>query len=269
MDSKKLYFDYNLIKEEVTSSWSRCLKDNRNRIIDHSKLTNPQNNQKKYINNSIKQYFQKQVSEINQKIKPEFCFFLINHNYIIEEIACSFNLKIELEHKGITKGFSFSEEYSGTNAVFLAGKLEKPVHILPGHHFCKPLNSWYSIAYPIILKQQLIGFINVISKDKIESEIICLTELLVNNLKLKIVTKKKKEPKLNYTNKLSDKQFYILKKIANGLTEKALASDLNLSISTIKYHKKKLFNFFNADSNIEMVVKAFKKGLLSFNEVTF
>ncbi len=269
MDSKNLYFDYNLIKEEVTSSWSRCLKDNRNRIIDHSQLTNFQNNQEKYINNSIKSYFQKQVSEINQKIKPEFCFFLINHNYIIEQVSCGFNLKLKMEQRGIKKGFSFSEECSGTNAVFLAGKLKKPVHILPGHHFCKPLNSWHSIAYPIIVKQQLMGFINLISKAKIKSEIICLAELLVNNLKLKIVAINKKEPKLNYSNKLSDKQFYILKKIANGLTEKALASDLNLSTSTIKYHKKKLFKFFNADSNIEMVVKAFKKGLLSFNEVSF
>ncbi len=263
-----MYFDYNQIKEEVTSSWSRCLKYNRKREIDTTHLREfPTKN--KYIDNSIKKYFKIKVGEVNNKLEEPPCFFLVNKNFVIEAISADFNKKIKLEQVGIEEGFSFSEEKSGTNAVFLAGKLEKPVHILPGHHFCKPLNSWHSIAYPIIIKEDIYGYLNIVSQIKIKNEIICLTELLVNNLELKISNKNCESKDISYHKNLSDKQFYILKKIAHGLTERALASDLNLSKSTIKYHKKKLFNFFNADSNIEMVVKAFQKGFLTFNEVSF
>lgn len=263
-----MYFDYNHIKEEVTSSWSRCLRYNRKREIDTTVLRESTPN-KKYIDNSIKKYFKIKVEEINNRLEENPCFFLVNKDFIVEEISTDFNKKIKLEQIGIKKGFSFSDEKAGTNAVFLAGKLKEPVHILPGHHFCKPLNSWHSIAYPILIKQETYGFLNIVDQIKIKKEIICLAELLVNNIELNISNKNFGDNKLSYQKKLSDKQFYILKKIAQGLTEKAIARDLNLSKSTIKYHKKKLFNFFNADSNIEMVVKAFKKGFLTFNEVSF
>src|SRR6056297_1138488 len=261
-------FDYNQIKEEVTSSWSRCLKYNKKREIDSSQVVKPGkfNN---HIDNSLKKYFKTKVKEFNKKLEETSCFFLVNENLVIEEISASFNQLIKLEKLGVKKGISFLEKNSGTNAVDLASKLKKPVHMLPGHHFCRPLNAWHSIAYPIIIDNEIYGFINVVDKKEIKDEIICLTELLLNNIELKIAHLESSNKRIQYKNSLSDKQFYILKKIANGLTEKALASDLNLSTSTIKYHKKKLFNYFNAQSNIEMVVKAFKKGFLTFNEVSF
>lgn len=264
-----MYFDYKLIKEEVTSSWSRCLRKNRKRRLSNNKYIKNENNLNCYLDGEIKRYFLNKVKEINNKLEQSSCFFLINNKYIIEGVVTDFNQDIKLKNIGIQEGFSFSEKDSGTNAVFLAGKLKKPVHILPGHHFCQPLNSWYSIAYPIMNDGEIYGYINVISEKIIKNEIICLTELLVNNIQLKIKNKRGKLHSNKTYQKLSEKQKFILKKIANGLTEQALAKELSLSKSTIKYHKKKLFDFFNAESNVEMVVKAFKDGLLSLNEVSF
>lgn len=262
-----MYFDYKLIKEEVTSSWTRCLKHKKSRYIKPRSYIN-EDEKINYIDKSIKKYFLKKVQTINNRLEPNYNFFLINNNFIIEEVAAGFPENNKLKKEGITKGFSFTEKSSGTNAVFLAGKLKKPVHILPGHHFCKPLNGWYSIANPIMKNDKIYGYINVIHKKLIKNEIICLSNLLVDNIQLKIYNRPSGDSKLN-NKELTEKQNIILKKIAKGLTDKALARELHLSKSTIQYHKKKLFLIFKAHSKVEMIVKAFKYGFLNFDEVSF
>jgi len=261
-----MYFDYNLIKEEVTSSWTRCLKHNKSRYINPKTFIS-KDKKLYYMEKDIKRYFLKKVKTINERLDTNYSFFLINNKFVIEEIGANFSEINKLNREGIGKGFSFSEEFSGTNAVFLAGKLKKPVHILPGHHFCRPLNGWYSIATPIMKEETIYGYINVIHKDLIPNEIICLSNLLVDNIQLKIPNKTKHEKSKN--KKLTEKQIYILKKLAKGLTDKALARELHLSKSTIRYHKKKLFLLFKAHSTVEMIVKAFKYGFLTFEEVNF
>lgn len=262
-----MYFDYKLIKEEVTSSWTRCLKHKKSRYIKSETYINEDQNTN-YIDKEVKKYFLEKVKNINKRLDFNYSFFLINNKFIIEEIATEFTENNKLKKEGIQKGFSFSEETSGTNAVFLAGKLKKPVHILPGHHFCRPLNGWYSIATPIMSGEKIYGFINVIHKELIRNEIICLSNLLVDNIQLKISNKKTKLKNMD-NNKLTEKQNVILRKLAKGLTDKALARELHLSKSTIQYHKKKLFLLFKAHSTVEMIVKAFKYGFLTFEEVGF
>lgn len=262
-----MYFDYNLIKEEVTASWTRCLKNKKSRNINPETIINEDKNSY-YMDNKIKKHFFKKVKIINERLDPNYCFFLINNKFVVEEIAAGFSEINKLKRAGIQKGFSFSEEFSGTNAVFLAGKLKKPVHILPGHHFCKPLNGWYSVATPIMKEERVYGFINVVHKDLIPNEIICLSNLLVDNIQLKIANKKLNF-KSSYNKKLTEKQIFILKQLAKGLTDRALAKELHLSKSTIQYHKKKLFLLFKAHSTVEMIVKAFKYGFLTFEEVNF
>lgn len=270
LNMEKMYFDYNQIKKEVTSSWARCLRQNKNRKLDIKNKTNNKNTSfKREIKGSLRKYFLKMIKEINQKLITDSCFFLINRHYIIEEVVADNKIITKLKDQGIRKGFCFSEKNSGTNAVFLSKKLKRPVYMLPGHHYCCPLNYWYSISYPIIIENKIYSFLNVVSEDIIDNDIICAVELLVDNIQLKL-TNQKEPSEFNFRNKkLSDKQISILKMIASGWTEQAVARNLNLSKSTVKYHKKKLFNFFNARSNIEVVLKAIKNGFLTLNEVGF
>ncbi|MFO7815038.1 MAG: LuxR C-terminal-related transcriptional regulator [Halanaerobiales bacterium] len=267
MNIEQMYFDYKLIKEEVTSSWTRCLQHEKSRHIQASDYIYGDKSTD-HISENVKKYFSEKVKIINKRLNQNYIFFLINNKYIIEEVAADFTKNNKLKQEGIKRGFSFSEEFSGTNAVFLAGKLKKPVHILPGHHFCEPLNGWYSIATPIMNNDKIYGFINVIHKNIIKNEIICLSNLLVDNIQLKITNKT-----LSYSRHkkegLTKKQSFILKQLAKGLTDKALARKVHLSESTIQYHKKKLFNFFKAHSKVELIVKAFKNGFLTFEEVSF
>lgn len=63
-------------------------------------------------------------------------------------------------------------------------------------------------------------------------------------------------------NELTDRQLSILGLLAKGLKEKAVADELGLSINTVKYHKKKIFEKLEVECTNEALVKAFRMNLL-------
>lgn len=67
--------------------------------------------------------------------------------------------------------------------------------------------------------------------------------------------------------RLNSKQIKILKYSAEGLTEKAQAMELKISINTIKYHKKKIFQLLEVETIMEAVIKALKYKLISINDI--
>jgi len=266
MEIDNMCFDYKLIKKEVTSSWSRCLKENKKRYVLKNKHFHAKNKSDDF-SVEMKEYFTEVSDKLKQSIKLKHCLLLVNEQKTIEELIGDIHFKSDLKTKGINIGTSLKEKYSGTNAVQLAAKINKPVYILPGHHYCKPLNSWYSLAYPIKNNKKIIGFVNLISKDAISDQIICMMDLFSNNLSLKTNNKQKLKNNKDKINDLSYNQEYILKKLAKGYTERSLAKDMHLSKNTVKYHKKILFNKLDVSSKIELVMKAIKIGILSFEEV--
>ncbi len=67
--------------------------------------------------------------------------------------------------------------------------------------------------------------------------------------------------------KLTKNQILILKLLAKGMTEKAIAYEINKSINTVKYHKKEIFKKLNSSSSREAVIKALKYKLISMKEI--
>jgi DNA-binding NarL/FixJ family response regulator len=63
-------------------------------------------------------------------------------------------------------------------------------------------------------------------------------------------------------NELTDRQLLILGLLAKGLKEKAVADEIGLSINTVKYHKKKIFEKLEVECTNEALVKAFRMKLL-------
>ena len=63
-------------------------------------------------------------------------------------------------------------------------------------------------------------------------------------------------------NDLTDRQLSILGLLAKGLKEKAVANEIGLSINTVKYHKKKIFEKLEVACTNEALVKAFRMKLL-------
>lgn len=63
-------------------------------------------------------------------------------------------------------------------------------------------------------------------------------------------------------NQLTERQLAILGLLAKGLKEKAVAEEIGLSINTVKYHKKKIFEKLDVDCTNEALVKAFRLNLI-------
>lgn len=61
---------------------------------------------------------------------------------------------------------------------------------------------------------------------------------------------------------LTDRQLVILGLLAKGLKEKAVANEIGLSINTVKYHKKKIFEKLEVECTNEALVKAFRMNLI-------
>ena len=66
---------------------------------------------------------------------------------------------------------------------------------------------------------------------------------------------------------LSHRQLDVLIKLGKGMTEYAISKELGLSIDTIRFHKKNIFNKLNATCSAEAVVKGLKGNHISLNDL--
>jgi len=67
---------------------------------------------------------------------------------------------------------------------------------------------------------------------------------------------------------LSDREFHVLRLAASGLSNNAIAQELNLSVSTIQSHLRSIFNKLGVGSRTEAMIEAMKKGLLTLKDIT-
>jgi DNA-binding CsgD family transcriptional regulator len=188
---------------------------------------------------------------------------ILLEKYDIADMDASFK-------SNITAGVSFSEESIGTNSISLCMTLNKPVNLSPQHHYCDLLSECYEYCIPLGSDSNPIGYIAVITINKpIKPELIAITNLI----NYKIVNEYQKLEKQsileqNEPEKLNDKQTEILKHMAKGLTEYAISKEMELSISTIKYHKQSIFKKYDATTSAQAIVKAIKFNNLSIDDIT-
>lgn len=70
-------------------------------------------------------------------------------------------------------------------------------------------------------------------------------------------------PKNTPTNLLlSEREIQILKLLANGNTSESIASQLKISGLTVKTHRKNMMQKLNASNGMELIKKAFERGLI-------
>lgn len=61
---------------------------------------------------------------------------------------------------------------------------------------------------------------------------------------------------------LNEREWDILRLIAQGLTSRRIAENLSLSTETIRWYRKRLLSKFDADNAAEMIQIAIKNNLL-------
>ena len=70
------------------------------------------------------------------------------------------------------------------------------------------------------------------------------------------------QPDLSPSEDLTPREFEVLQLIAQGLTNKAIALELDISTNTVKFHVNAILSKLNAQSRTEAVVRATQYGLI-------
>lgn len=165
----------------------------------------------------------------------------------------------------LDEGMSLTEKSSGTNALSISMKLKKAINTLPQHHYCKFLSKIHLYTTPLWLSSNCVVYILLAAENQpIKKELMAITELLgyrivseyINNTKKMTSLCEKEQVRLN------KKQLEVLQLMANGMTDKAIASEIRISFDTVKYHKKNIFKKLNVNCTIEAVIKAVKLNLI-------
>ncbi len=254
------YLNSDDITGYILASWSKCVE--RNLPRDGENIFNYSEAGSSKLDIDL---FRELVSFVNIFIKGDILFLLTDKDMILLDFAGSKTVQNKISEKGIKKGFSFSENCIGTNAISVSAHFKKPVLLKAKHNYSNFLRDYESFALPLWFNKLIEGYFCTMVFDKdFNRNIILITELLAYIIaggKYTVSTSKLQ----NYN--LSEHQLKVLKLIAGGLTEEAIADRLKLSKNTIKYHKKVLVEKLNVQSIIEAVIRALKLGLFSVDEI--
>jgi DNA-binding NarL/FixJ family response regulator len=68
--------------------------------------------------------------------------------------------------------------------------------------------------------------------------------------------------------KLTDRELGLLRLVAEGLSNRAIAQELSISENTVKYHMKNIFQKLNAQNRTEAVTVALQNGILATDTPT-
>ncbi len=163
----------------------------------------------------------------------------------------------------LTPGVLFKEESIGTNAVSIAKLLNKPVCLNPEFHYCSILKKWYEYCVPINKSSLTNAYVSVVStQNPLSRALKGFIDLLGFNLQIDNHT-----VNCDLTRPLTAKQIVMVKMIAKGLSDEHMSLELNLSLSTIKYHNQEIFKKLNATGRVDAVMKAIILNELTLNDL--
>ena len=121
------------------------------------------------------------------------------------------------------------------------------------------LKKWYEYCVPVQERGFTDSFVAVVSiQYPISRALKGFIALLSFNLQ-------RDYPTVNYDSSkpLTEKQFMMLKMIAQGLSDEYMSQELKLSLPTVKYHNQEIFKKLNAASRVDAVTKAIVSNELS------
>ncbi|GAB6100219.1 hypothetical protein JCM16358_20980 [Halanaerocella petrolearia] len=259
------------VKEKVLLSLGRCSRENLPTDITKPKIRLAKSRLKDRLkeNKLLISAFDDNIKKVAKFIDDDYLFLLTDFNGILLKVVTGKNIQ-QLVANSINKGVSFSEESSGTNAISLAMDLKEQIYLAPEHHYCDFLQDWYCFALPLYLNRDIIGYLDVSTiRFELKKELMGIALLLRDNI-IKDLESHKKVVSLQQENskrKVANKQIKVLKFLAQGLTEQEVARKISCSISTIKYHKKKIFDYLDACCTREAIIKALQKEIIDLTEL--
>lgn len=260
----------------LLKSWHRCMKqgllaeiEKPGIYLDSKELNNKlkiKNNVIRSFNNLIDRYV-----ELTRKIKGYYYFALFDNeeNLLAIRIGLGNPERLYEDKSFFETGVSYSEKSIGTNAVTLSKLLKKPVYMIPDFHYCSKLKNWYEYCIPIKYTGNAIGYISVISVSQpISKALEGFIDLIgVNMYEESSISEMDDYLYSSLGERLTEKQYLILKMMAQGFTDTRISRELKMSLSTVKYHNQNIFRVLNANSRVDAVVKALMNNDLNIFDI--
>jgi len=253
-----------LIFNEVLYSHKRCLEMGLKQSLDTPLIFLEEEELRLKIreNNEIIDAFRKNVNSIFKQLKERYVFLLTDTDGYLLEMVYEKEIYNNLDKSGFKIGTSFKEESCGTNAISLAMRLNQLVYLEPEQHYCNIFKEWYCIAIPLIVDDEIIGYLDLSTiKDSMVDEMMVVVELLAYKIVsdyVSMVGNKVNNSKV----KLTEEQLEVLKLVTKGYKDIAIAEELGISINTINYHKRNIFRKLDVRSTREAIAKAIRMGLI-------
>ncbi len=164
----------------------------------------------------------------------------------------------------IQKGFSFAEECAGTNAVALALTFREPVWTLREQNYLSSLSRFSLYCVPCVgdLSGHSIALLTG-GKQPSEWPIALLQQLafhMASEIQGRIQALK---PPIT----VSRRQHEVLLCIAQGMKDEEIALYLHISLDTVRYHKKNIYQLLGADNRVSAVVQALKRRTIEIGQI--
>lgn len=251
-------------EEELLSSYKRCRRIGITTsitapliVLNGEELERKIQQNKKLIN-----AFHKSIE--NEWTERQYLFLLVDAEGYLLDVKCSTKEEECIKTSGFNIGVSFKEESYGTNAISMAMKLKRIVYIKPQEHYCDFFKKWHCIACPIRTETEgIIGYIDISTIEKrIAEEMVIVIKLLAEKIANEYENQIKEEELKDLTIRLNNMQVKVLRLLAKGYKELAIAKQLRIGLPTVKYHKKKIIKKLDVDNIQEAVIKAIKLGLI-------
>ncbi|WP_432409014.1 LuxR C-terminal-related transcriptional regulator [Wukongibacter sp. M2B1] len=260
-------FDF---KGNILSSWSKYSSKNMKRNISSTcKQNEPE------IFETIREKYKKHIT-IVRKYGEKFSR-ITGKNFVILFITPSGTVidiiysddKRGKGHKRFKLGMSFDEKKIGKNAVVLSRDSNQPVKLLPEQHANGVLEKMCEYCVPLKISGNTIGYFDFITEKSDELDTIIdiahvfkfyTHYLAMNNFNM---VEFEQVDKVS----LSKRQTEVLLKMAQGMTEYAISKELDVSIDTIRFHKKNIFKKLDVNCTVQAVVKGFKGNYIYLSDV--
>jgi DNA-binding NarL/FixJ family response regulator len=89
-----------------------------------------------------------------------------------------------------------------------------------------------------------------------------ITHKLVNILYPQSGSQKPYLPKGSILQTLTDREYDVLQVVAKGYSNKAVAKELNITLSTVKTHLRHVYRKLGVDDRAQVIIKAIKEGIV-------
>ncbi|WP_432409012.1 LuxR C-terminal-related transcriptional regulator [Wukongibacter sp. M2B1] len=259
--------------EALLQSWERCMNLGLCKNIEKplTKLTKNDLSKKLEKNHNMVCKFENFMdNHFNaiKNVKGDYFLLLFDGDGYILKVKHGLSMSKRSYGSFILPGISFDETSVGTNAVTFVKKFKRPIYMLPKFHYCNKLKKWHEYCIPLRLNEFDKGYVSVVSiQYPVTKALEGFVDLLEVNMRDEPSNLGDFSTNTRHGDRLTQRQYVILKMIAEGLSDENISNELKISLSTVKYHNKCIFKILNATSRVDAVIKGLLLGEISINDL--